>query len=219
MFAGHIGVGLAIARAEPRVNAGVFIAAALWLDVVLWVLVLTGPESVTVPADFATTHQAEFVFPYSHGLAAAIVWSLLAGVAFSLARRGQAPGRLRSGALVGFAVLSHWLLDALVHRPELPVVGAGSRMLGLGLWNDMPVALVVEAALVFAGVLLFLQGASLPRGRSIALAALAIVVLVFTVLGMTVAPPPPSAAAMAASSLVTLVVVCALSGWLGRPPG
>ena len=68
MFAGHVGAGLAIAGAERRLNVGVFIAAALLLDLVLWVFVLLGWESVAIPADFAHTHQAAFVFPYSHGL-------------------------------------------------------------------------------------------------------------------------------------------------------
>ena len=70
MFAGHIGAALAIGRAERGLNVGLFIAAALLLDFLLWTFVLMGWESVAIPADFAATHQAEFVFPYSHGLLA-----------------------------------------------------------------------------------------------------------------------------------------------------
>jgi len=75
---------------------------------------------------------------------------------------------------------------------------------------------VIEAALVVAGVGIFLPGCSLSRTRRLALALLAGLVLAFTVAGMTIAPPPPSVAAMAASSLGTLVVVCLLLGWLGH---
>ena len=81
MFAGHVAAGLAVARFEPRVNVGAFIAAALLLDLVLWVLILAGLESVAIPADFARTHQPEFGFPYSHGLVAGVGWSILAAVA------------------------------------------------------------------------------------------------------------------------------------------
>jgi hypothetical protein len=214
MFAGHVGAALAIGRAERRVNVGVFVAAALLADIVLWLFVLLGWESVTIPAEFATTHQPEFVFPYSHGLLASVVWSAVAATAvFISPRLGTA--RWRAAALTALAVFSHWVLDALVHRPELPLVGGGSARVGLGLWQHMPVALIVETAIVAAGLWLFVRGSALSRRKSILLTALGLVVSAFTVVGMTIAPPPPSAAAMAASSLATLVAVCALVYWLG----
>lgn len=217
MFAGHVGAALAIGRTERRVNIGVFVAAALLLDLLLWLFVLLGWESVTIPNDFVATHQAEFVFPYSHGLVASLIWSALAAAAtwFLYARLSSA--RARAAMLVAAAVSSHWLLDALVHRPEMPLAGSESQAVGLGLSNSMPVALLVEAAVVVVGVALFIAGSQLPRGRSAAIVLLSLVVLGFTVAGMTVAPPPPSALAMAGSSLVTLVAVCALFPWLGRP--
>lgn len=218
MFAGHVGAALAIGRAERRVNIGAFVAAALLLDLVLWLFVLLGWESVTITADFASTHQPEFVFPYSHGLLSSLLWSALAGaVAFAWsARLGIPPWRV--AVLVAAAVFSHWLLDALVHLPELPLAGAGSPTVGLGLWQAMPVALLVEAGIVAVGLWLFLPGSTLSRGRSIGLAVLSLALLAFTILGMTIAPPPPSAQAMAGSSLVTLVAVCLLACWLGRAP-
>lgn len=216
MFAGHVGAALAIGRAERRVNIGAFVTAALLLDIVLWLLVLLGWESVFIPADFAATHQAEFQFPYSHGLAASLAWSGIAAVAALLFYARHRAIRWRAAALIAAAVFSHWLLDALVHRPELPLAGASSLKVGLGLWQTLPAALAVETAVVVAGLLLFLPGSTLSRGKSIALASLSLLILAFTVAGMTVAPPPPSALAMAGSSLSTLVVVCALACWLGR---
>ena len=73
MFAGHVGAGLAIGSLERRINVGVFIFAAVLIDFMLWLFVLLGRESVIIPADYAATHQPEFVFPYSHGLLAACV--------------------------------------------------------------------------------------------------------------------------------------------------
>ena len=218
MFAGHVGAALIIGRAERRVNVGVLATAALLLDVLLWLFILAGWESVIIPANFATTHQAEFVFPYSHGLLASAFWSVLAGVGVFFLRPGPPAARLRAAVFVAVAVFSHWPLDALVHVPELPIAGAGSAKMGLGLWQNMPVALVAEAALILAGVFLYVPGASLSRGKKFLLAGLSIVLLVFTVLGMTIAPAPPSATAMATSSLVTISLVCALIAWLGRSP-
>jgi hypothetical protein len=216
MFAGHIGAALAIGRAERRVNIGVFAFAAMWLDFVLWVFVLAGWESATIPPNFASTHQVQFVFPYSHGLLASIVWSVLAaGVTFAWLRR-HTSWRVRAALLVGAAVFSHWLLDALVHVPEMPLVGADSAKVGLGLWQSMPVAMAVEGMIVAVGLWLFLPGAGLPPARMLGLLALCVVVFLLTIAGMTMAPAPPSVTAMAASSLATIVAVSAVAGWLGR---
>ena len=218
MFAGHVGAALALGRIERRMNVGVLVTAALLLDGVLWLFVLVGWESVSIPADFARTHQPEFVFPYSHGLFAGLLWSALAGAAGLLAHAHLSRSKWRAAALISAAVFSHWLLDALVHRAELPLTGAASPTIGLGLWNAMPIALTIEAAIVVAGVYLFMRGSALSRTRSFALAAMSLSLLAFTIVGMTIAPPPPSAFAMAGSSLVTLVLVCALACRLGRLP-
>ena len=82
----------------------------------------------------------------------------------------------------------------------------------------MPVALIVESLLVVIGLCLFVSGSSLSRAKKLWLTVLAILILAFTVVGMTVAPPPPSVMAMAAGSLITITGVCALIGWLGRLP-
>jgi hypothetical protein len=216
MLAGHVGVALAIGRVERRINVGVFVAAALLLDVLLWLFILLGFESVTIPPDFEVTRQVAFVFPYSHGLQAATLWSAAAGALGIWAYAGTRQRRWRIGGLVAAAVFSHWLLDALVHRPELPLAGRQSLHVGLGLWNAMPVALAVEAAIVIGGIYLFVPRCGLSRGRAVALMVLCLVVLALTVFGMTLAPPPPSAAAMAATSLLTVVAISALAAWFGR---
>jgi len=220
MFAGHIGIALAAARVEPRINVGIFAAAALLLDFLLWLFILFGFESVAIPVDFPRTHQPEFVFPYSHSLLASLLWSILAAVlAFLLLGSRVGEKKLRSALLIAAVVFSHWLLDALVHRPELPITLAASHQVGLGLWNNMPVALVVEAVLVLVGAILFFPGCDLSRRKRLALFALSLLVFVFTALGMTVAPSPPSTTAMAGSSLATIFMVCLFIGFLGHGAG
>jgi hypothetical protein len=219
MFAGHIGAALAIARTEHRINPGWLVLAALLLDVLLWFFVLLGWEQVVIPANFAQTHQPRFVFPWSHGLLGSVVWSALAGVATFLVLSGAAKRRWTLAAWVSTAVFSHWLLDALVHGPELPLAGDGSTQVGLGLWNHMALGLAVETAILLGGLALYLRGAAFMSSRQrLGLVVLSLAVLVFTILGMTVAPAPPSAAAMPGSSLVTIGLICALMGWLTRSP-
>ena len=219
MFAGHIGVALVAGRVEPRVNVGVLAGASLLLDVLLWLFVLIGWESAEIPPDFAATHQPAFVFPYSHGLLAAVGWSVLAGAAALLWSHSRpAPIARRIAALAMTVVFSHWLLDALVHRPELPLAGAASPPVGVGLWDHLPAALAIEVATVGVGMVLYFRTSRLPRARRLGLGAVVVLVTAFTVAGMTVAPAPPSSAAMAASSLAAIALVCALMGWLGRVP-
>jgi len=170
MFAGHIGAALAIGRFERRVNVGAFVIAALLLDLLLWIFVLLGLESVTISADFAATHHLEFIFPYSHGFLMSIAWSVLAAAAAVLWYPPLKEARFRAAMLIAAAVFSHWVLDALVHVPELPLAGEGSLKVGLGLWRAMAVALVVESLFVAIGLFLFLQGSSLLPARKIWLA-------------------------------------------------
>jgi hypothetical protein len=216
MFAGHLGAALAIGRAERRINIGAIVFAALLIDFALWSFVLLGWESVTIPADFSSTHQPLFEFPYSHSLLAIVAWSVLGGAVIYLWYPHLKEKKLRAAAFVALAVFSHWVLDDLVHVAGLPLAGAGSPKIGLGLWKNMPIGLTVEGFILVAGLGLFLSGSALSPARKLWLTVLALVTLIFTVVGMTVAPPPPSVTAMAASSVVTVLVVSGLAGWIGR---
>lgn len=214
MFAGHVGAGLAIGAAERRLNVAAFLFAAMALDALLWLFILLGWESARVPVDFPQHHQVAFTFPYSHGFVAGIGWSV---AAYALVRALVRSARgARWAAFAAAAVFSHWILDFLVHRPEMPVVGGHSPMLGLALWDHMAVALGVEALVLAAGLWIYLHRARLSRARAIAAIAVALVVLASTIGGMAVAPPPPSIAAMAGTSLVAIAVVCALFAWIDR---
>jgi hypothetical protein len=219
MFAGHIGAALAVGSAEPRINIGAFIFAALLLDVVLWILVLANIESLAITSSFASIHQPEFVFPYSHGLVSAAGWSALGAlVAAALAlRAGVTP--IRAALLAAIAVFSHWILDALVHIPELPVLGPNSTKVGAALWQQsLYAALAIEGAMIVAGLYLFSRTANLTRKGLFWLRIYCVVIYASTVAGMTIAPPPPSGQAMAVSSLVAITIVCALGVWLGVRP-
>ena len=173
MLAGHIGVALGLKRVAPRLNLGVLVAASLLPDLALWVLVLLGFESAGIPNDYATTHQLEFTFPWSHGLVACVIAAAVAGAAVMAWLDGEAVARVRAGMAVEVAVVSHWILDALVHRPELPLLGDDSRNVGLALWNVAPIALAVEAAMVGLGLWLYARGPATGRLRPVVLVTLA----------------------------------------------
>ena len=140
MFIGHVAVGLASKRLAPGTSLGLLVAAPLAVDLLWPVFVLAGWEQVRVaPGDTAVTPLEFISYPWSHSLLMAVVWSVLAASAYWLWRR------YRAGALVlGAGVLSHWVLDAISHRPDLPLYPGSSIKIGLGLWNSVPATIAVE---------------------------------------------------------------------------
>src|SRR5947207_788135 len=147
MGIGHVAVGLGLKRADRRVNVGWLIFAALFADFLLGWFVLTGWEDYQVPTDYASKHYLLFTFPWSHGLLPDLGWAATLGLLTAALLRN-----LRGGAIVAVAVLSHYILDAIVHVKGLPVDGPGSLEFGLGLWQDLPVALTLELVLAAIGL-------------------------------------------------------------------
>ena len=196
MFVGHLAVALASKPVEPRVPLAVAVAAAFGLDLLWPLLLLLGLESVRVsPGDTAFTNLAFESYPWSHSLLLVILWS---GVATVVAWRSLGSGR--AGVIVGALVLSHWCLDALTHRPDLPLWPGGARV-GLGLWNSIAGTIIVEGALLAVGVWIYLRSSdALDRIGRWALAGL---LLLATGIWITQpwSPPPPSPTAVAIGAL------------------
>ena len=152
MFIGHQGVAFAAKRAAPEVSLGVLFLATMWLDLVWPVLLLLGIETVEIKPGITTVTPFDFIsYPWSHSLLFAGLWGVAFGTVYWLFKRD---GR---GALVlGLVVASHWVLDLIVHRPDLPLY-PGSVRLGLDLWDSLPATLVVEFLVFAAGVWIYLR--------------------------------------------------------------
>ena len=196
MFVGHLAVALAAKRLEPKLPLGAAVAAAFGLDLLWPLLLLTGAETVRVsPNNTAFTQLAFDSYPWSHSLLMVLLWS---GLAASVGRRFL--GSWRIAGLLGALVLSHWLLDLVTHRPDLPL-WPGGPMYGLGLWNSVGATLAVEGALIGLGVSLYLAHSKADdRIGSIGLYSL---LTLCTVMWGTQpwAPVPPNAEAVAWGAL------------------
>ena len=191
MFIGHAALALAAKPLAPRANLGVALAATYWLDLVWPVLLLSGVERVEVDPGNTAFTPLDFVhYPWTHSLIAAIAWSVLFGlVCWNLGRR--------AALVMGLLVFSHWALDAVAHRPDLPLWPGSGAMVGLGLWNSVAATLVVETSLFAAAVAIHLRSSG---KASLAFWAL-VGFFVLVYLGAAFGPPPPSAAAVAWSAL------------------
>ena len=148
MFIGHFAVGFALKRVAPRASLGPLIAAAQFLDLLWPWFLLLGWEHVRLdPGNTAFTPLAFDSYPISHSLVMAIVW----GVAFSGLYLLRTHNRI-AAIWIAAAVVSHWALDWITHRPDLPIMPGDSTKVGLGLWNSVPATLIVESAMFAAGV-------------------------------------------------------------------
>jgi len=152
MFLGHYGLAFAAKRVAPRTSLGALTFAAQFLDELWPILLLLGIEQVRIVPGLMTTSPLDFVYyPYSHSLLMAIVWGTLVGVVYYLLRRYG-----RGAWVMAALVVSHWLLDLPMHRPDLPLwPGASSPKVGWGLWNFAAITYLIEFAIYAAGISLY----------------------------------------------------------------
>ena len=197
MFVGHYGISFAAKKDEPAIPLWVLFIAVQLLDVLWAPFVLLGIEKVRiVPGITASNPLDLYYMPYTHSLVAAIVWSVVAFLVYRAVR----PAPARAAAIVGLAVFSHWVLDFLVHRPDLPLYDNSAKV-GLGLWNLPALALGLEALLLFGAVWLYLRHTA----RRTAMLAFGVVMLAIQAY-VFFGPPPASDKAAAATALIAYAV-------------
>ena len=152
MFIGHFAVGFGAKRFAPRASLGTLFLAAQFIDLLWPTLLLFGVERVRIAPGITAFTPLDFEhYPWSHSLFMVIVWGALFGVVYYALRRDA-----RASAVLAMAVFSHWLLDFLTHRPDLPLWPDGTRV-GLGLWNSVPATLAMEIGLFVCGILLYVR--------------------------------------------------------------
>lgn len=211
MFIGHFGLAFAAKRVAPQVSVGTTIFAAEFLDSVWPIFVLTGVERVEIVPGITRMTPLDFVYyPWSHSLVAAFAWAALFAGTYWLLRRNS-----RNALWLGALVVSHWLLDWVVHRPDLPLYPGDPQGHGLGLWNSLPASFAIEFGLFAAGIVIYLRNTR-ARDRTGTIAFWALVaVLVVSYLGATLGPPPPSVQVVAWSALIGYLMV-AWGWWIDR---
>jgi membrane-bound metal-dependent hydrolase YbcI (DUF457 family) len=211
MFLGHFAMAYGAKRLSPRVSLGTLFAAAQLPDVIWPVLVLAGVEHATIaPGDTAATPLRFDSYPISHSLLTVAAWGALFGAIHFWRKR-----RPLDAVVLALLVVSHWVLDFVSHRADMPLWPGGPR-LGLGLWNSVPATLVVELAL-FAGGLWLASRATRARdgfGRwgFAGLAAL----LLLPYASAAFSPPPPSMEAVGWTALIGAILFVGLAAWVDR---
>lgn len=205
MGVGHLAVGFASKRLAPRTNLAWLMMAPIFVDLLWGVFVFTGIEKAKITPGITKAIPIDLEWiPISHSLVMVIAWALLVAGAYFVSQKD------RTAALVlFFGVISHWVLDWIAHRPDMPIGFSGPKV-GLGLWNYPLAAFSVEAAMLAAGAFLYVSSTR-PRSQrgKISLAILLAVLFAFNA-GAYFAPPPGDIRFMAAGnlSLFILLWVC-----------
>src|SRR5438876_3490388 len=150
MFIGHYALALAAKRAAPRTSLGTLFLAVQLADMLWPVFLILGLEQahlVPGPNPFLILWLDSI--PISHSLLTLIAWGVLFAAVYRM-RTGYGKGAI----VVALAVVSHWVLDVLTHRPDMPLYPGGPK-LGLGLWNSVAATIAVEAAMFVVGVSMY----------------------------------------------------------------
>lgn len=214
MFVGHYSVSYAVKAVDRGIPLWALFVAVQLVDIAWAVLVLLGIERVRiVPGITATNPLDLYYMPYTHSLVASALWAVAAAVVYRV-WRARRPG-LRTPTLIGLAVFSHWVLDWVVHRPDLPLYDNVMKV-GLGLWNHPVLALTLEVGLLVLGMVFYLRVTepvdAIGRYGMPAFVALMAVVQVVTFFGA----PPPSDTATAVTALVAYALFAAIAYLLER---
>jgi len=196
MIAGHFGFAAIVKSRAPAVPLWALMLATVWLDIVFVPLFAAGIETLEPAPGVLPGYGGSIIHAvYTHSLVGAVLLSGLLGLA-ATAKWGR-----RAGLIIGMVSFSHWLLDLIVHRPDLPLYPGSTTMIGLGLWNSVPATLAVECAMFAAGVWLYASH-SRPLDRAGRYGFWAFVAFLVAVYAANAfGPPPPSVGAVAFAGL------------------
>ena len=211
MFLGHIAVGFAGKRVAPKTSLGALLLAPLFLDAVWPIFLALGWERARVAPGITVVTPLDFqYYPWSHSLAMAVVWAALFGLAYRALR-----GSTRAAVWLAIAVLSHWVFDFVVHRPDLQLAPGIETRVGLGVWNQRLATAAIELGLFAAGLLLWLR-AYRPRGVQGWFAFLSLLVFLLVLFaGVLTGAPLPNMTAVIVSAF-GLYILVPWAVWLDR---
>jgi membrane-bound metal-dependent hydrolase YbcI (DUF457 family) len=157
MFIGHFALGFGAKKVAPAVSLGTLLVACQLADLLWPTLLIAGLERVELQPGATVVTPLNFVsYPYSHSLLALCLWGLLFGAGYAILRRS----RLAAAVTIALLVVSHWILDFVTHRPDMPLTPLSSMSetkVGLELWASRPATMIVEVVMLTIGVALYMQ--------------------------------------------------------------
>jgi hypothetical protein len=212
MFVGHYGISFAAKPVAPRVPLWVWFIAVQWLDVIWSLLVLAGVEQLRIVPGFTQANALDLYYmPYTHGLPGSLALSLAFGAIVALFIPGH---RAMTVLLVAAASFSHWVLDLVVHVPDLPLYDNTAKV-GLGLWRHIILSFPLELIVLGLGAWFYARMTTFKANGQYLYWAFIILLAAFQIYA-NFGPPPSSPAAMAVTALLFYVVLALLAALVER---
>jgi hypothetical protein len=211
MFIGHYGVGFAGKKVDNKPSLGTLFFAAQFLDLIWPVFILTGIEKVKIEPGLMAANPLDFTYyPFSHSLLFAVVWGTIFGIIYFIIRKN-----IKGSILLGLLVLSHWILDLIVHRPDLPIFPWGNLKVGFGLWNSVPFSVAVEL-FIFAVGAYFYSSVTKPKNKKGTYTFWGLIIFLVLIYAANVfGSPPPSVEAIGFAGLSQWLII-AWAYWIDR---
>ncbi|MEW6991136.1 hypothetical protein AADZ91_10640 [Colwelliaceae bacterium 6441] len=158
MFVGHYAVSFALRATHNKASLGVLFLGVQFVDLLFFAMTFFGIERFSIIENYTdSTHFRLDFMPYSHSLVAVMFWSLAAFIILKVLQSKKKQAKGHCFLLIAIAILSHWLLDLIVHTPDLPVFLDNTYHLGFGLWNNAVLTYVLEAILLIVGLCFYLK--------------------------------------------------------------
>ena len=203
MFVGHFGIGLLAKRSKQLPSLTMMFIAVQLLDLIWPLLVILGIETLSIdPGNTKLTHLSFEHYPYSHSMLMAIFWGFVLGLVYFIFTKNR-----KGSYILGALVLSHWVLDLITHRPDLPISPFSDMKVGLGLWNYPVIEIILELVLFGAGALLYFRSVR-PR-RKVSYWILIGFLLMIHLMNLF-GPLPPDVTAVAwSANLMWIIIVWA----------
>lgn len=211
MFIGHFGVGLGAKKIDNKISLGTLFLAAQFIDLLWPFFLLFGLEKVEIePGNTAFTPLNFISYPYSHSFIGVIIWSLLFGIVYFAFRK-----KIKSAILLAGLVMSHWILDLITHRPDLPLIPWNDLKVGFGLWNSVLFTILIEGLIFGAGSYFYIKSTKAEKRKGV-IALWSLLVFLMVVYLMNIfGPPPPSEHAIAIGGMFQWLII-AWGYWVDR---
>jgi membrane-bound metal-dependent hydrolase YbcI (DUF457 family) len=213
MFIGHFGLSFAAKKVAPKVSLATLFIATQFVDILWPFLLVFGIEKVAVTPGYTKTNAFEFLhYPYTHSLLMGFVWGAVVGLSYWLFKKDT-----RGAIVVGICVLSHWLLDVIVHVADLPLSPFIEYKVGFGLWNHVVITLLLETIIFLAGAYIYgnFTNAKNKIGKY-GLWSLVILLILVTVSNTFGPPPPNSVMILFYSFIILMVIIVSLAYWVDK---
>ena len=212
MHVGHFAAGFIGKRVEPKLSLGTLVLAAMLPDFLWCIFMILGVEHVRFhEARGAVNYFEPYDIAFSHSLLMTVVWAAAFAGLYYFRRR-----LVRSAAILFALVSTHWVLDVVAHRPDMPLAPGLAARFGLGLWANIPATIIVEGGFWLLAIIVYVR--STYSKRKLATLVFWIGIVLITLIGYNnvAGPPPPNPNTAPIASLIYFSLVVAWAYWMNR---